>query len=122
MIQEICPICEEGVLEENQFTDSHTYRGVTRELTFLSGECTVCGSHVGRSGHSRENLNKVLRFYAEVKYGQKGMEMPIELLRAIYDRHLKPKGTPAYLWSVKLARTRGLQRLPRGLYAKQHRI
>ena len=119
MKNEICPLCEEGELIDQTFPSEFEHRGQTTTLMLHIANCTACGSDLAGSKHMALNLNLSLRFRSEVDFGAQAQLMPLELLRAIYSRNLRPHGKPARCWATKLARLRGRNRLPRGLYPSQ---
>lgn len=119
MESKICPICEVGELVDRAFPSKFEHRGRTTTLMLNIGNCTACGSDLADSRHMTLNLNLALRFKSGIDFGAQAQLMPLELLRAIYSRNVKPHGKPARCWATKLARLRGRNRLPRGLYSSQ---
>lgn len=119
MKNEICPLCGEGELIDLTFPSEFEHRGRTTTLMLHMANCTACNSDLADSKHMTLNLNLSLRFRSEVDFGAQAQLMPLELLRAIYERNVKPRGKPARCWATKLARLRGRNRLPRGLYPSQ---
>lgn len=116
---EICPICEEGELIDFRFATEFEHRGRTTTLMLHCANCTACGSDLASGKHMRLNSNLSLRFRAEVDYGAQAQRMSYALLHSIYDRNLRPRGKPAECWATKVARLRGRNRLPRGLFKTQ---
>jgi hypothetical protein len=117
-----CPVCEEGSLTEVVSTHEIFHKGRCGVVESLGAVCGFCEVYQAGGDHLRENKNRMLRFKASVDFGHKADDMPIDLLRAIYDRGLHFYGTPIHFWSMKLSRTRGTCRLPRGLWRQQFEI
>ena len=119
MIDAQCPVCDAGTLTETPFENVIEFRGQSRVLMCRASTCSAC--EVVQAGAEQMSLNKddVLSFYAEVDYGAQAAKMSPTLLRARYERSASPHGTAKHLWTTKIARLPGRNRLPRGLYEAQ---
>lgn len=122
MTDSTCPLCETGSLSEVASTVEVFHKGRCGVIESFGMVCDSCESYLAAGEHLRENKNRVLRFKAGIDFGHKADEMPMDLLRAIYDRNQYLHGTASYFWSMKLSRTRGTCRLPRGLWRQQFKI
>lgn len=119
MQKEQCPICEQGSLTEISFDNVIEFRGRSRAVTCKAATCSACGVDQAGAKHLRLNKNAVLRFYAEVEYGTQASNMPTSLMSAIYEKSASPRGPARHFWATKVARLRGRNRLPRGLFPVQ---
>lgn len=122
MTDNTCPVCDEGSLTEVVSTNEVSHKGRYGVVESFGAVCGFCESYQAGGEHLRENKNRVLRFKARVDFGQRADQMPIDLLRAIYDRNQHLYGTASYFWSMKLSRVHGTCRLPRGLWRQQFKI
>ncbi|HGM5834612.1 TPA: type II toxin-antitoxin system MqsA family antitoxin [Serratia marcescens] len=51
----VCPLCNEGVLESVQVQEPLTYKGKTKLLPVRYSLCACCGSEIGSQADLREN-------------------------------------------------------------------
>lgn len=119
MQNEHCPICEQGTLTEISFDNVIEFRGQSRAVTCRAATCSTCGVDQAGANHLRLNKDAVLCFYAEVEYGAQASNMPTSLMSAIYEKSASPRGLARHFWTTKVARLRGRNRLPRGLFSVQ---
>ena len=114
-----CPICEQGTLTETLTHHLVEFRGKSRMVDCKAATCSACGVDQAGAVHMLQNKEAVLRFYAEVAYGAKAANMPSSMLCAIYEKSPLPRGVARHFWTTKVARLRGRNRLPRGLFSAQ---
>lgn len=119
MQHEQCPICEQGSLTEISFDNVIEFRSQSRAVTCRAATCSACGVDQAGANHLRLNKDAVLCFYAEVEFGAKASNMPAAMISAIYSKSAVPRGLARHFWTTKLARLRGRNRLPRGLFSVQ---
>lgn len=122
MTDNTCPVCEEGSLTEVVSTHEVSHKGRCGVVESFGAVCSFCETYQAGGEHLRENKHRMLRFKASIDFGHKADDMPMDLLRAIYDRKPHFYGTPTHFWSMKLSRTHGTCRLPRGLWRQQFKI
>ncbi len=61
-----CPLCEQGVLTEQQASESTVYKGVERLLPLYFACCSECGTEQADAKHLRANKRVLQAFKKEV--------------------------------------------------------
>ncbi len=65
-VSAICPLCEQGVLTEQQASESTVYKGVERMLPLYFACCSECGTEHADAKHLRANKRALQAFKKEV--------------------------------------------------------
>ncbi|MYL28155.1 MULTISPECIES: type II toxin-antitoxin system MqsA family antitoxin [Halomonadaceae] len=74
-INETCPVCEEGVLQEQVEANEVEYKGIKGQLPLHYAVCTECGSEQAGAAHALRNKRSMMAFRKEVDGLLKGTEM-----------------------------------------------
>lgn len=122
MITSNCPVCDIGTTTQVTSEIEVIHKGHIGVIESFGSTCDSCGSYIASAEHLRENKKRVLRFKARIDFGRNAEGMPSDLLRAIYDRNKHLRGTALHYWTMRLSRTQGDCRLPRGLWPVQLQV
>ena len=65
-VNDLCPICEEGNLQEHVEDNEVEYKGVKGRVPFYLSVCSECGSEQGSSAQVLQNKRSMMAFRKEV--------------------------------------------------------
>ncbi|WBE25056.1 type II toxin-antitoxin system MqsA family antitoxin [Denitrificimonas caeni] len=74
-VSPICPLCEQGVLTEQETSELTVYKGVERMLPLHFACCSECGTEQAEAKHIRANKRAMQAFKKEVDGLLTGVQM-----------------------------------------------